>query len=207
MYIGIILIDSKMQKHESKSVMIDSAIKAHSLDRLASSRVFVGIALNPIPTLRRLHEQYGSFVILSYPTSRRTKPLELVCIADPVLYRSVASDSETWRTVNVSFRGFGRRSAATRMGLTMTRLRGQQHAHYRRLMTPPLTKSAVFAHADAMYSIASRHVEKWKVDEPVDFAQLGMTLMQDLFSDFAFYGELQFARTSRQVLFRRVDAL
>jgi len=92
------------------------------------------------------------------------------------------------------------------MGLTMTRLRGQQHAHYRRLMTPPLTKSAVFAHADAMYSIASRHVEKWKVDEPVDFAQLGMTLMQDLSVTLLFGEDFKFAGPAAHLIQDSVDA-
>ncbi len=141
--------------------------------------VLARFLLRPLPTLRRLHEKHGPFVFLTYPHSTRRRPQLLACISDPGLYRSVFSNTADWRPVNVAFRGF-RNQAATRLSVSMTRLRDKQHAHYRRLMTPPLSKNAVLSMSGAMGEIAKRHTDGWPRNEPVDFVPLGSTLMQDL---------------------------
>lgn len=147
--------------------------------RLRSLSVLMGIASNPIPTTRRLHAANGRYVILQYPHSRRSQPQILACISDPGLYRSVASNSEAWRTVNVGGRAF-KNDAATRLRVSFTRLRGPRHAHYRRLLALPLSKPAVAGMSLEMAAIARRHVELWPRNKPVDFLPLAGDLMQDL---------------------------
>src|SRR5215475_11515419 len=110
--------------------MSDGAIVATCLGRLRSLRVLIGIASNPISTTRRLHAANGRYVILQYPHSRRPRPKILACVADPGLYRIVASNSEAWRSVNVAMSAF-KNQAANRLRLSVTRLRGAQHSHYR----------------------------------------------------------------------------
>ncbi|MFZ2103686.1 MAG: cytochrome P450 [Oricola sp.] len=149
------------------------------LGRMESIGVLARFLSRPLPTLRRLHETHGPFVFLTYPHSTRRRPQMLACISDPALYRAVFSDTAAWRPVNVAFRGL-RNQAATRLSFSMTRLRDEKHAHYRRLMTPPLSKTSVTAMSGSMSEIAARHVSGWPKDEPTDFIPLGSTLMQDL---------------------------
>jgi cytochrome P450 len=146
--------------------------------RLRSLSVLMGIASNPISTTRRLHAANGRYVILQYPHSRRSQPQVLACIADPGLYRSVASNSEAWRTVNVGLRVL-KNHASTRLRVSFTRLRGPRHAHYRRLLALPLSKPAVADMSLEMAAIARRHVELWQRNNPVDFMPLAGEMMQD----------------------------
>jgi hypothetical protein len=120
--------------------MNDGAIVPTCLGRSLSLRVLIGIASNPITTTRRLHIANRRYVILHYPHSRYSHPQILACVADPGLYRIVASNSEAWRSVNVGMRAF-KNHAANRLNLSVRRLRGPRHAHYRRLLALPLSKA------------------------------------------------------------------
>jgi cytochrome P450 len=159
--------------------MSDGAIVATCLGRLRSLRVLIGIASNPISTTRRLHASNGRYVILQFPHSRRSRPKILACIADPALYRMVTSNSEAWRSVNVVMSAF-KNQAAGRLRLSVTRLRGPQHAHYRRLLALRLSKPAVAAMSLKMAAIAARRVETWPRNRAIDLAPLAGGLMQDL---------------------------
>ena len=146
--------------------------------RLRSLPVLIGIASNPISTMRRLHAANGRYVILQYPHSRRSQPQILTCIADPGLYRTVTSNPEAWRSVNVGLRML-KNHASTRLRVSFTRLRGRRHAHYRRLITLALSKPAVAGMSLEMATIAKRHVEHWQRNKPIDFLPLAGALMQD----------------------------
>ena len=146
--------------------------------RLRSLPVLFGIASNPISTMRRLHAENGRYVILKYPHSRGVQPQVLACIADSGLYRTVASNPEAWRPVNVGWRLF-KNHAATRLRVSFTRLRGPRHAHYRRLLALPLSKPAVAGMSTDMAAIARRRVELWQRNEPLDFMPLARDLMQN----------------------------
>src|SRR6266853_5431821 len=158
--------------------MSDSAIVATCLGRWRSLRVLIGIASNPISTTRRLHAAYGRYVILQFPHSRRSHPKILACVADPGLYRMVASNSEAWRSVNVIMSAF-KNQAADRLRLSVTRLRGPQHAHYRRLLALRLSKPVVAAMSLKMAAIAARKVETWPRNRVIDLVPLAGDLMQD----------------------------
>jgi cytochrome P450 len=158
--------------------MSEGAIVATCLGRWRSLRVLIGIASNPITTTRRLHAASGRYVILQYPHSRRSRAKILACIADPGLYGTVASNSEAWRSVNVGMRAF-KNHAANRLNLSVTRLRGARHAHYRRLLALPLSKRAVAAMSLKMAAIAARKVETWPRGRAIDLVPLAGDLMQD----------------------------
>jgi cytochrome P450 len=146
--------------------------------RLRSLPVLIGIASNPISTTRRLHAANGNYVILQYPHSRRLRQQFLACIADPGLYRSVASNSEAWRPVNIGWRAL-KNHATTRLRVSFTRLRGPRHAHYRRLLALPLSRPTVAGMSLEMAEIARRHVDLWQRNKPIDFMPLAGDLMQD----------------------------
>jgi len=94
----------------------------------------------------------------------------LGCIADAELYRTMYSNLEAWRGVN----------AASRLSLSMLRLRGARHTHYRRLISLPLSKPAVAAMSPDMASVVQRHVQAWPRGEATDVLPLTEYLMQDL---------------------------
>jgi cytochrome P450 len=146
--------------------------------RLRSLPILLGIATSPISTMQRFHAANGRYVILQYPHSRRSRPQILACIADSGLYRSVTSNSEAWRPVNIGWRVI-KNHASTRLRVSFTRLRGQRHAHFRRLLAPPLSKPAVAGISPEMAAIARRHVDLWQLNKPIDFMPLAGDLMQD----------------------------
>src|SRR5258707_13851412 len=159
--------------------MSDGAIGATCLGRWHSLRILIGIASNPISTTRRLHAANGRYVILQYPHSRRSRPKILACVADPGLYRMVTANSEAWRSVNIGMRAF-KNHAANRLSLSVTRLRGPQHAHYRRLLALPLSKPAVAGMSLKMAAIAARKVETWPRNRVIDLVPLVGGLVQDI---------------------------
>jgi cytochrome P450 len=158
--------------------MGNGAVVATCLGRLRSLRVLIGIASNPISTTRRLHAADGRYIILQYPHSRRAGPKILACVADPGLYRIVACNPEAWRSVNIGMRAF-KNHAANRLNLSVTRLRGAQHAHYRRLLALPLSKPAVAGMSLKMTAIAACKVETWPRNRAIDLVPLAGDLMQD----------------------------
>jgi cytochrome P450 len=155
----------------------DANIPAY-FGRLHSFRVLTGIATRPISTMRRLHAANGRYVILQYPLSRRSHPQILACISDTGLYRAVTSNAESWRTVNIGWRLF-KGHATSRLSLTFPRLRGARQAHYRRMLTAPLSRPAVAGMSPNMAAIAKRHVELWPRDRPIDFVPLLGAMLQD----------------------------
>lgn len=156
--------------------------------RLRSLPVLIGIASNPISTTRRFHTANGRYVILQYPHSRRSRPQILACIADPGLYRSVTSNSEAWRPVNVGFRML-KNHATARLAVSFPRLLGQRYSHFRRLLALSLNKPAIASMSLEMAAIARRHVDLWQLNKPVDFMPLAGDMMQDFVISLLFGGD------------------
>ena len=146
------------------------AVKPVYFGRLRSLPVLIGFGINPISTTRRLHAENGRYVILQYPHSRRRRLQILPCIADPELYRTVVLNSEAWRTV---------KPGAGSLKFAVPRLRGERHAHYRRLLSLPLSKPAVAGMSPDMAAIAKRTVDSWPRNKPTDFMPLAGGLMED----------------------------
>jgi cytochrome P450 len=163
------------------------------LGRLRSLAALFGIASDPITATTRLHAAHGRFVILQYPHSRRAHPDILACISDPVLYRTVASDPKVWRTVNVGMRAF-KQHASYRLSTSVTRLQGVQHAHYRQMLSRPLSKPSVAAMSEVMSVLAKRQAESWPRDQVTDFVPVTANLMQELAVDLLFGDDFERAR-------------
>jgi cytochrome P450 len=159
--------------------MVGQAKIPVNLGRLRSLHYLLGIATNPLVTTRRLHQTYGSFAILQYPHSRRSRSQILPCISDVELYERIASAPDTWRPVNVAHRGL-RHHASNRLAAGMTRMRGARVAHYRRLITPLLSRRSVRDMSSRMAEIAETHVSSWPTGVATDLRLLIERLTQDL---------------------------
>jgi cytochrome P450 len=140
-----------------------------------SLRYFASFVSDPMTMTRALHQAHGPFAVLQFPWSRRSPPAILLCLANAELYRAAFAASEVWRGVKIYY-GI-KNHASDRLAMSMTRLRGARHAHYRRLLAPPLSKPAVMASGPAMAALAEEEVSSWPRDVPVDLLPLTEHLM------------------------------
>jgi cytochrome P450 len=140
---------------------------------------FRSFAGDPLAMTRALHDAHGPFVLLQYPWSRRSRPAIFPCIANAELYREVFATSDIWRGVKINFRGI-KGHASDRLTMGMTRLRGPRHAHYRRLLAPPLSRPNVVAMDRGMAALADEEVSSWPRGVATDLLRLTEHLTQKL---------------------------
>jgi cytochrome P450 len=136
---------------------------------------FARFLSDPLTMARALHEAHGPFVLLQFPWSRRSRPAVLLCIANSELYRATIAATEVWRGVKIQY-GI-KNHASERLTTGMTRMRGARHAHYRRLLAPPLSKPAVTASSPAMAALADEEAASWPRNVPVNLLKLTEHLM------------------------------
>lgn len=153
--------------------------------RLRSLQVLIEFSINPISATRRLHAANGRYVILTCPHSRPWHPQIFPFISDSALYREVTSNPEAWRSVNIGLRTF-KNLAASRLLTSFTRLRGARHAHYRKKLTPLLSRTAVAGMDRDMALVAKRKIDTWPRNQATDFIPLARSLMQHFAIRFLF---------------------
>jgi cytochrome P450 len=95
------------------------------------------------------------------------------------VHREVLSDAAMWRPVHIM--SVGRKdSADRRVGLGLFSMGGPRHAHYRRLLTPPLRRSNVEAIGDEMVRLAEEFVDRWPVGRAFDLWRHARDLIRNL---------------------------
>jgi len=128
---------------------------------------------DPITAMRQNHAEYGPLIVISdlLPFARGVKlatlGLPLVLAAGPELNNEILGDPLVWRPVAI-FPGGPRNSAARRLGAGLARMNGARHAHYRRLMLPPLRKQSVEGLGDKMVRLAQEEIAAWPIGETID---------------------------------------
>jgi cytochrome P450 len=153
--------------------MQDMALGAIHLTGLAAVRVGWRLLRDPITAMRQNHAEHGPLIVVSdlLPFTRNVKlamlGLPLILAAAPELNNEVLSNPVTWRPVSL-FGGGPRTSAARRLGAGLARMNGPRHAHYRRLITPPLRKASVEALGDKLTRLADEEIAAWPTGETVD---------------------------------------
>lgn len=177
--------------------MNDTSVRPVRLTGLAALRWGWRFARQPLVTTRRLFDTHGSFVVLAegLPFIRSkhavTLGVPLVLTAGVSFNSEIFSNTETWRSIS-ALPGGPRGSAARRMSVGLTRLIGDEHAHYRKLLLAPLRKANVEAWAAKMARLADAEIASWPVGEPIDLWQYLRRLMQ------IFSVELLFGGSSEQ---------
>lgn len=150
-------------------------MKAHDIDTWRSLPLLAGLARDPIAATRAMHAKYGPFVRVELPFRTKGGSRRVSLIADADLYKTVMSDSELWRNVQITWGGLPNH-ASSRLSLGMTRLKGERHEHYRKMFIAPLKRPAVAAMSPEMAEVAAQEMAKWRRNQPVDL-QHAMTLM------------------------------
>ena len=149
--------------------------------------------LDPLGTTRRIFDRFGPFVVLAeaLPFVRRPRAVllnvPLVLTAGAAFNRELLSDPATWRGVSL-LPGGPRNSAARRLSAGLTRTTGHQHAHYRKLVAPPLHKAGVKALAGRMAQLAETEVTSWPTGQTIDVWEFPRRLMRILAVELLFGG-------------------
>jgi len=137
---------------------------------------------DPITAMLQNHAEYGPLIVVSdlLPFTGNVKlpalGLPMIMAAGPEFNNEVLSNPAVWRPVSI-FPGGPRNSAARRLGAGLARMNGPRHAHYRRLMLPPLRKTSVEAQGERMIALAEEEIAAWPVGEPIDLWERVCRLM------------------------------
>jgi cytochrome P450 len=164
------------------------------LTGVAALRWGLAFAREPLTATQRLHAAFGPFVMLGdalpLVRAKRTVMLgaPLVLTAGAAFQTEVLSDTDTWRGVSL-LPGGPRGSAARRIGSGLTRLTGNAHAHYRKLVLQPLRRGLVEGLAARMARIADAEVGSWPLGEAIDLWDYVRRVMRKLALDLLFGGE------------------
>ncbi len=164
------------------------------LTGLAALRLGFDFAREPLIATRRAHEAFGPFVMLdrALPLVRAKHTVmlgvPLVLTAGAAFHAELLSDTDTWRGVSL-LPGGPRGSAARRIGSGLTRLTGEKHTHYRKLVLQPLRRGAVEVVAGRMARIAEAEVASWPLGEAIDLWHYVRRIMRRLALDLLFGGE------------------
>ena len=91
--------------------------------------------------------------------------------------------------------GGPRGSAARRMSAGLTRLTGDRHVHYRRLLLQPLHRANVHAMAEKMAHCAAAEIAAWPLEQDIDLSEYARRLMRDIALELLFGGCSEQSRT------------
>lgn len=163
-------------------------------------------ALEPLSAARAVHRAYGPFIKANLPgpfgdRGRRT----VFVVADAELYKTMLSDTETWRNIEISARS-RHNPASLRLANGMTRLRGQRHEHYRKVIAPPLKRPAVLAMSPQMARIASDQVSTWPVGSPFQLTEAARTVAKHLAIGLLFGDDRERAMPIADMIARAMQA-
>lgn len=148
---------------------------------------------DPLVATRRIFEAAGPFVVLveGLPFIRPSRAVllgvPLVLTAGAAFHRELLSDPDTWRGASL-LPGGPRGSAARRMSAGLTRLTGDRHIHYRKLLLPPLHKTSVRAISGKMAERAAAQAAAWPTQRPMDLSEYARRMMRDLALELLFGG-------------------
>jgi cytochrome P450 len=156
---------------------------------LAAARAYWRFARDPLAATIGIQATHGSFVMISDPLPfikiRRVAALAV----GAAFNREVLTNPATWRTMRVSPGGGGPSGTSVRrLSAGIIRMSGRRHAHYRRLLAPPLTRESIEARGDDMARLAIEEVDSWPLGEVIDLAARARRLVRNfgiglLFSD------------------------
>ncbi len=178
---------------------------AHRVGKWRTLGLMARFAAEPLTAARSAHRAFGPFIRADYPHSTAAKPRRVFMIADAELYRAMLSDTETWRNVQISATS-KKSGASRRLSYGMTRLRGERHEHYRKLLAPPLKRPAVMAMSPQMASIAAGQVASWPVGTPFALTEAAKTMAKHLAIGLLFGDDHQRAMPIAEMIARAMQA-
>jgi cytochrome P450 len=158
------------------------------LKRTAVVRLLWRALHNPIDATRRLHSEFGPFVVIRDALSFVSNARLVILTADPEFNAEVLSNPAVWRPIGI-FPGGPKNSSAKRLSAGLSRMSGQRHAYYRGLLIEPLRKDNVHALSDKLADLVANEVATWPVGETFDLWERVRYLMHTLAIGLLFGGD------------------
>jgi cytochrome P450 len=134
---------------------------------LPASRFALGFLRDPLNVARAMTRTHGPFVEFTRLVPLGGSGTVFLLAIGPEFNRAVLGAPAEWRPVRL-VPGGPRNSAMRRLAHGIFRMVGRQHAHYRRLLLPPLRRTSVEAMGDAMVRLAGEEIGRWQPGRPVD---------------------------------------
>lgn len=118
---------------------------------------------DPLQALIKSRTQFGSFIQLPHPRFPRKPRRAFLVAIGPAFNSEVLANPAAWRPVNI-----GPGGAARRLSMGIIRMTGERHAHYRRLLLPPLQRRSVDANGTRLVRLARESIGNWQLGRPID---------------------------------------
>jgi cytochrome P450 len=153
---------------------------------LTATRYAWRFVRDPLMATRAAYQAHGPFIELSrlLPGSRKV----IVLTAGAAFNRAVLGAPDIWRTVSIA-PGGPRNSAMRRLSMGIIRMRGERHAHYRRMLLPPLRRQSIEAMGEGMAELAAAEIGRWQAGEPIDLWAEVRRLMRSFAIGLLFGGD------------------
>ena len=133
----------------------------------AAARWYLQFFRDPLKAMLRGRATHGPLFQLPHLRFPTEPPRKFVIAIGAAFNEEVLHDPTTWRTVSIAAAG-PRGSASRRLGMGIIRMTGRPHAHYRRLLVPPLHRKSVTEMGAQMVRLAEEEVESWPLGEVID---------------------------------------
>ena len=160
--------------------------------------IFVDFIRDPLHAMRTTYAKHGPFVVLKhFLPSIPQKPNVLV--AGEVFNRAILGNPAMWRTAGIVLKG-PMNSAQSRLRQGIVRMNGRAHAHYRRMITPPLERPRIEQLGNRIVQIAQSEVAAWPSGRTIDLWPLVQKLMRGFAISLLFGDDCKHANDVAEML-------
>lgn len=141
------------------------------VDGLAALLLAGRFGMSPINTMRRIRDRYGPLTEVKFGSLMGKRAKRYVLAIGPRYNKRVLGDPATFQSIGVMLPG-PKDSAQRRISNGLLGPSGARHTHYRRMLLPPLRRTAVDVLASRMGEIVDREIKDWPLNTPVDLFPL-----------------------------------
>ncbi len=150
-----------------------------SLARVSDISALATIArfgFDPLGEMMRLRASHGQLAEICVQGGKKAR--RYVLASGARYNKRVLGDPETFQSVGVMLNG-PQGSAQRRIANGLLGPSGPTHAHYRRVLQPPLRRNAVDQLTGKLATIVNREIEAWPQNQPADLFALCKSIVMD----------------------------
>ncbi len=140
------------------------------VDGLTALLSVLRFGIDPLGEMERTYRRNGALTEFRFDLGGARKSRRYMLAVGSRYNKRVMSDPSTFQSIGVMMPG-PRGSAQRRISSGLLGPSGESHAHYRRLLAPPLRRAAVDQMANKIGEIVDREIESWPLGVPIDLFQ------------------------------------
>lgn len=149
----------------------DGSAPLRRVEGAAAVATAIQFGLDPLRAMRRAHQRYGALAELTFRWPNGKLGSRYIHAVGAKYNERVLRDPAVFDTCGILLPG-PRDSAQRRIRRGLLTVKGAHHAHYRKLMTPPLRRAAVDQRAAKMREVVEREIEAWPLHKPINLYPL-----------------------------------